>query len=128
MADTIVMARGDTKVFTLTLYDEDGSTPYSAAAATTIIMTVKTGVDAGSATFTVTLADGDIVVSGAGNNVLTVTIKPTKTTSLLLTGGSVSYIWDIEVKHSSTVVQTFPRSAAGNYEAGVLTVNADLTV
>lgn len=125
MADTIKMYRGDRKVFTVTITDEAGAA-VACDAATAIVMTCRSAVG-GSSVFSVTLAAGDIVVGGAGNNVLTITILPAKTTAATADQAGSTYYADIEVTFAATNIQSFPRDSSGNPALLVIVLYGDMT-
>lgn len=125
MADVIRMYAGDKKVFTVTITNELGAA-VDCSGATAIKATCRASVG-GSQEFQLTLVDGDIAVSGTGNNVLTCTIPPADTASMTAAQSGTTYYVDVEVTWSATNVQTFPRDADGNPALIQLIIYGELT-
>ena len=125
MADTISMYQGDQKIVAVTITNElSAAVDCSEATANKFTCYDTVG---GSEQFQKTLADTDIVVSGAGNNVVTTTIEPADTTEMAAAQEGTSFLWDLEVTFSASNIQTFPRDTSGDPELGVLVLYGELS-
>lgn len=70
---TLKIKRGDTVSATFTITDpNDNDNPYDLSVFTTIVMQIKWHRESNKNFAELTLANGDMVISGASNNVLTV--------------------------------------------------------
>lgn len=121
------MARGDSETLRVTFID-DNLDPIPLVIGDEIIMTAKADPESATEAFQISTTDGSITIDPLDDTVAIIEIEPEDTEALAaeFPGGTV-YYYDIQLTQSGGRRTTIPRTSAGVFVHGEITLELDVT-